>query len=247
MSALDMGYNASAYADGGCAARLAAFSGGAAEMAISANAYTHTLDIDAVGGTDTAAIGTNASGDLLIAVIGANDDHASITDEIASGWTLLVREKNSGGDDYTVSVWWKYSTGSEATVTIVNNDTTIARRFAVNVMTITGGHATVPIDATTVLVEEQNTVIPNPGAITTTVDNCLVVTACYHTQQGITLEGAPDGYTLQPTTAIGGIDDMPAAYKVKATAGAEDPGAFTNSGSTAGECITFTLSLAPAG
>lgn len=88
-----------------------------------------------------------------------------------------------------------------------------------------------PLDAATVKVH-QDSINPNPSAITTVTDGAVVLTGVLkQTPSGVTGPTPPSGYgNLVNVSANDTIGDETAAMasKLVATAGAEDPGTWTN-------------------
>lgn len=89
----------------------------------------------------------------------------------------------------------------------------------------------------------ENDLTPDPPAITTPEDDCLVLVFCAMSNATVTWV-APSGYTLEASSNTAEYESAVASKSV-ATAGVEDPAAWGNTGSGSPETENWTICMNP--
>lgn len=173
------------------------------------------------------------AGDIVLLLRASSD---SVTALDVAGYTTIL----SSGPFYSAyrimgatpaTTLSLYTPASESTVTIV--------------MVFRGVDQTVPLDTTSGSASSTNSV-PDPASITTATNNALAVVLA-SSKSGTTAVTGPTGYSTpvvrgQTGPTISGY----ACYKTVATAGAENPSAFTGITSATGAAYSSTIALRPA-
>jgi hypothetical protein len=156
-----------------------------------------------------------------------------------SGWT-----NGQNGSSNSVGYRWGYKfmgATPDTTIAVSNsNDAAITFAFR-NVNTTT------PLDVTVPSIATATSGMPNPPSITTSTDKSMIVALGFLDDDELNnTVVAQSGYTII-NSASGDETTVMASYKVKTPAGADDPAAFTNTG-TAGtdSWVGATLALRPA-
>jgi hypothetical protein len=147
----------------------------AGEIAELANILRYRNFSESKTASDVASIavsipaGTSA-GDLLIAAVAMDGSAGSSTlTTAATGWTLIDRGDN--GAAVTLGVWWKIAGASESAPTFTwtgGNEQAYGW-----IMRFTGHNAANPINAS--YMDGQKNITPTSPAVTTTVNNCLIL------------------------------------------------------------------------
>jgi hypothetical protein len=142
----------------------------------------------------------------------------------------------------------------DTTVDLTAPQTPSTRRMAYAIQVWRGADPTTPMDVAPVLTENVSSGYPDAGSITPDTDGCLIF--AIGTLDDIDEEGAvgePSGYgdllakdTDEPTNPSTDGATVMIASKVLATAAAENPGAFTGTGSSSWEAVALALRTAAA-
>jgi hypothetical protein len=175
-------------------------------------------------------------GDLVIVTSGSDNNVTQLT---PTGYTSM------GSFNYAVDGWWSYKFMGDPVDTAISGLTFDGQTTHLAVV-FRGVDQSTPFDAAYVRMPNNDEIgTPDPSPITTVTDGAMVVALGYldddKVASGVT---APTGYTLAATSqsVVAGVTVM-AAYKVLATAGTEDPGAFGGGSDNIG---AFTIALRPA-
>jgi type II secretory pathway pseudopilin PulG len=124
-----------------------------------------------------------SSGDLLIAAV-ATDEDTSTTITTAAGWTQIDRGVSGGA--VTLGAWYKVAGASESAPTFTWTGGQQAYGW---MMRFTGQDATNPINGTPVAASSTSAT-PTSPAVTTTVDNCIILRLGAFNDSSITV-GSP--------------------------------------------------------
>ncbi|MFZ0034624.1 MAG: LamG-like jellyroll fold domain-containing protein [Sedimentisphaerales bacterium] len=148
----------------------------ATEIAQLVNILTYRDLAETKAGSDVASLaistpGTTAVGDLLIAAIATDGNtYASIAAPVGGGWTLIDRGTCNG--EVTLGAWWKKA---DTAGTTSHTFTWTGSQQAYGwMMRFTGQHATNPINGTPVATNSISAT-PTSPAVSTTVNNCLIL------------------------------------------------------------------------
>lgn len=204
---------------------------------------------DSVG---SAGNGSNASinllnipllpGDFLL-IIGSCNDRTATAGESATNGTTPLSDNAVGVNDIRARISYKFYEEDDTTITITNTANSFDACSGI-ALAFRGVDTDNPFDAVTTSASGSASA-PNPPSITTVTDNAMVVAI----GASIDLDGSPgtvDGYS--DTIVVTGNDTVDsttaAAYKIKATAGAEDPGAWSTWNAPTA-WVAFTAALRP--
>lgn len=195
-----------------------------------------------------------AEDDVMIAIAAADDDlvggdqHLAIDLLATPGWVPCSPTMATPAPD---GHWWMHRCGSSppTAVDVFRPYNTSANNGVILIQAYRGVDARV-FDALASAFATGVSVNPNPPAITTSANNALVVAGFMLDDDATTMDAVPSGYgdgvsasSGTPTLTTNHVT-VGMASKLKETAGAEDPGAFTV-GSVGDEWTGFTLSLRP--
>jgi hypothetical protein len=166
-------------------------------------------------------------------------------------------------DDNTTALPTGYTAGQAGTSNSVNYrwarkfmpatpDTTItglSSTAAIHIaMVFRRVNTTTPLDATSPTIATNTAGMPNSRSITTVTNNAMVVSIGYLDDDVIaSAVTAPTNYTLARAAQYGSAGaggTVMAAYRIRTTAGAEDPGAFGGGGTDS--WVGATIALRPA-
>ena len=178
-------------------------------------------------------------GDLLIAAIALDGDPLPIV--APDGWNEIIVEAN--GSRETIAIWWKLASASEPsshTFTWDFNDNAYAW-----IMRFTGHDPNSPIHALGVYADQlQNPVSP---AVTTSIDDCLILRVGAFDQEDITIDdtGLSTATTITMDSSGAGTfaSSGGAGYSYLETAGDSGIDTFTLIDSE--EHVTVTIAIAP--
>jgi hypothetical protein len=141
-------------------------------ISISEVTWSYNTFSEAKGSADVTSLAVSrpsvVAGNLLIAAV-ATDGDTSSTITAPSGWTLIDRGSYSSA--VTLAAWWKIATATEPasyTFTWTGNQQSYGW-----IMKFTGHNPTSPINASSATGGSSST--PTSPAVTTTVDNCLIL------------------------------------------------------------------------
>ena len=171
-----------------------------------------------------------------------------------SGWSDIVKQTDSAGQDRQVYLGYKVAGSSEGAVTLTHTDTA-NEQWSGCIITFRGVDTTSPLDvaySSSHHVARTNKATTNVDAfqnIVTVTDGAWVLALEAVTHDDITSDADPSGYTSIVRHYGGAIDhrQFQAWYKQVSPAGSETPGAppYT-SNNTQAESNQFTLALRPA-
>lgn len=201
---------------------------------ITVESSSSSVDVSSGSGTQSVTLpGTPAQYDVYIVVTAADSRVSTLGNAaVSAGWTELY---DTGGSSPSGNVLLKRMTASpDSAVSIERNS---FNDTSVIILQIKGVHRTTALDAA-LTSATGGSGMPNPPSHTTVTANSLrIVTGHLDNDQvsGISLSG----YTVvqnnnNNATAMVG-------YKLAATAGAEDPGAFSGSGNNQWAATHFSL------
>jgi type II secretory pathway pseudopilin PulG len=141
-------------------------------ISISEVTWSYNTFNEAKGSADVTSLAvsrpTVTAGNLLIAAV-ATDGDTSSTITAPSGWTLI--DRGSYGSAVTLAAWWKIATAAEpASYTF---SWTGSQQSYGWMMRFIGNNTTSPINASAATGGSSSS--PTSPAVTTTVDNCLIL------------------------------------------------------------------------
>src|SRR3990167_5435625 len=180
------------------------------------------------------------TGDVVILFGGrGNTSDAQAWGPITSGYTAIATI-NSTGPKF--GVWYKVMGATADTTVTGEGGGSGAHGVAYGAYVIDGSTIDSAIFDQTAVSTGQVEQVPNGPAIVTQTDGALVVT---HAAGGTndTSRGTVSGYTLIPGASVNETNDFAseAAYTTVATAGTEDPPAWSNWTSSLGGAITIAF------
>lgn len=179
------------------------------------------------------------SGDLILWIQATDSGSNQWTEEFNTGTGVLDM---SGLVDGIAGYF--ISTGTSFTASSIQTDNE-ATYGAYHYSVWRGVNATTPIDVTAQYIYNDASAQPNPPSITTQTDNCIIVTGFMQDDIDSTGANLPSGYTLLNKIHGGaGEPTLYVAYKLKETAGVEDP-VFTGA-NTGDRHHDFIIPLRPA-
>jgi len=184
-------------------------------------------------------------GELLIATV-ATDGETDASLAAPSGWTLLHREASS--DDVSLAVWWKVATASEPT----NYDFTWSGSEEAYgfIMRFSGQAASNPIHTFNSSTGSGSS--PQTPAVTTTVDNCMILRIGGFDDDDVDADAGDAGdagmtdhttITMNESGSGNGTASGGAAYAMQATAGSSGTADFALTASE--QYVTLTIAIAP--
>lgn len=193
--------------------------------------------------------GVLAEGDLVL-LVGGNGDANGAGDigPMTAGYTQAALYQVNDGTDLSAGVWYKFLTSTPDGSVVANGAGSAQEAAAYASLVLRGVDASTPIDVAIVETGPTVGVNPDPGAVTTATAGAWVIAAAVDSNQTPASAG-PTGYSN--FVGDGADDTRPCsvglATKEIASAGAEDPGAFSNWGNQFNSWKTFTVVLRPAG
>lgn len=186
------------------------------------------------GMASTTTLSGIQSGDFVVAILSENG-----TDGIplASGWTNI----RSGSSISAQRTAYIFATGTSVSWSISSSG---SENGSIILAAFRNVNATTPIDVTST----SNTATSNsitPASITTTTNNCMILTAMSSGGGDITVTD-PTGYTRVAKSTGGGFFNLSPGvgvltYKTQISSGTESPGAFGLSTSRAARTVTIAL------
>lgn len=213
------------------------FGGGAGNITL--------IDTDVAGAINGGDVTLNftAIEDDVVIVFGGHKFRVSTNiGPTVGGWTLIDSYADSSGGSYA-GVWYKRMTATpDASVTNYGSGSA-ADAATYGCYVLRGVHADViDVAATQGLGTGSN---PDGPSITTVTNNAWVLSLISNHLGSTTASAAPSGYSN--LISVGAVDSNPSAVAgatiEKATAGAEDPGAFTM---TANDWVIWSVAIKPA-
>ena len=245
------------------------FNGGSAEegkcVSISGYVYSLTYQYDVAtgqhsGGNDIALIPepsdtsitiststlTINAGDLLIAAVATDGDTSGSITPASSGWTAINVGAYSGA--VTLGAWWKIAGASETAPNFTGRGGKQAYGW---IMRFNGHNAANPINGTPVFYGEYSST-PTSPAVTTTVDNCLILRLGAFDGNDVTTLPEPGNpglsghipITMDSSGSAGGTVSGGAGCARQSSAGNSGPSTFTLGSSKSAR--TLTIAIAPA-
>lgn len=191
-----------------------------------------------------------SAGDFVVAgcCVGAvTDEDLTISD---SGWTEIADlYADDEGTDTNLAVFYKrMGTVPDSTVTFPHPLSDALHGMAAGLMAYSGVDRSTALDATPTTATGKDSGIPDNPSITTVTDNAVVI-AVAGNQRADAVVTSPSGYGNQVAYAINETVAGTSFYmadKTVATAGAEDPAAWTDvSTSSASSWAACTVALRP--
>jgi hypothetical protein len=161
-----------------------------------------------------------------------------------TGWSTAISYL-AGSTDLSIRVFWIRRGSSAPNYTVSINSATNYYEVSVSAWSgvVTSG---TPFDAATnATPTSRNPSDPNCPSVTTTVANTVVIAMGIGWNGWNTTESAPTGYTLVEGGINGDHNDSAVAYIAKASAGTEDPPAFSGAIGGSGYVAEVTLALTP--
>ncbi len=196
------------------------------------------------------------SGDLLIAAVATDEDtSALISAPAGQGWTLIDRgASGTSSGAVTLAVWCKIAGSSEpGSYTFTwkgSNNTGPAEQAYGWMMRFSGQDATNPINGTPVALNSNN-ISPTSPAVTTTVNNCIILRLGAFNDGSITV-GNPglSGHTAitmnkSSSTAVSGIVSGGAGYVKQSAAGSSGTSNFLLTATEAARMLTIAIAPVP--
>jgi len=195
------------------------------------------------------------SGDLLIAAVATDEDtSALISAPAGQGWTLInCGASGTSSGAVTLAVWWKIAGSSEpGSYTFTwkgSNNTGPAEQAYGWMMRFSGQDATNPINISQPYSDSSST--PTSPAVTTTVDNCIILRLGAFNDGSITV-GNPglSGHTAitmnkSSSTAVSGIVSGGAGYVKQSAAGSSGTSNFLLTATEAARMLTIAIAPVP--
>lgn len=205
-------------------------------------ASSNTLAMGASATENVTLCGTPAENDVYVVALARDSTSAIGTAAISAGWSRIY---NYGAETIPVSVvFLKRMTSSPDSTIPIEGDTSFSGSTAVAMIQVKGVDTSTAQDAALTSASGSSG-MPNPPSHTTVTANALrIVTG--HIDDDNTSGWSLSGWTvLTKGVGTGGRDATVAlGYKLAATAGAENPSAF--SGSADDEWAATHFSLRPA-
>jgi hypothetical protein len=207
-------------------------------MAIS---FVEALEGSANNGTDVDIPFVNAQSGDFVLVMGGHQRSGSNAGVGTSGYTENV--------DYTsqnrFSVSYKFISADTGVTCLGSGNAADGAAYIAFVFR--GVDTSTPIDATTTNAENSGGIDPNSPSITTVTDGAAVVSA-FLLNEDILANLGPTGYSNTSVKQSGDTNRVTAgaAWKAKATAGAENPSAWTMSGGATQAWKAATIAIRPA-
>lgn len=195
------------------------------------------------GGSTTILMPTNRFDVLVLAITAAGEEDPQLAPSI-SGFTSLATQTTSGRPRQRMS----YCVNPGASATLTLNSTT--RNAAYQLLAFLGAKLDEAPAVSTAGNDTQPYTTPNAPSRTSLVDGCEFVAAGSIINTTVdTSWGAPSGYSDLRVQSAGDSSGQNAvlmsARKNLASAGADDPGAFTH-GSVTGGWVAMTAVIKPA-
>ena len=203
------------------------------------------------GGDPTITFGTAPAEDDYVVLIGGHGADASVGSfgPITSGYTAIATvTQTTSPNEHGVGCWYK-KMGATPDTTVQgegggdNGDGVIYFAYVLR-----GADLTTFLD-TAAITNQDNNDAYDPASITTVTDGAWVIAICAAHRGAGEPSSAPTGYSnfLGAEQADTDGFDLGAATKEVASAGAEDPGAFTGFSGSSEDETEFTVAIRPAG
>lgn len=187
---------------------------------------------------------TVQSGDLLVIIW-----HTAVASQLVvpAGWTLVDSQHAVGAGSYMTGIW-KIATGGDASSTVnLNNVAGNNGKLSAALTAWSGVDQTTPLHKIAFAGITSPTTSHATPTVTTTLDNCEIVTTYCDKDSSVATVTKPTGYTerAKVLTGINGQSISAQASKPGATAGAFGGESWTTDAAP-GSAGCYTLALAPA-
>jgi hypothetical protein len=198
------------------------------------SASSITLDLTALTGGVSSSV---ATGDMIIVPSGwasTGDESPAVT---SSGYIFVTELRGSDTRDANLGVYYKVAGSTPDTFVVTNTRAHTSYGSVAVAYVWRGGRPWIPFDFTTTV--GTNSALANSPSIITPEDGCLVIAiglGSGDTTPNDMVE--PSGYSNVAQVKQAGTDSsaiLLVASKTAATAGAEDPGAWTSGESTSSD------------
>lgn len=213
---------------------------------------TATAASDQNGGdvTVTMPVGT-AQNDLSLAIeFGESSAGNETLSMVTTGYTQLADLFADDTHDANLGVYQKIQGATPDTTAVFTGFGDASEVHLGCVRVYSGVDTTTPIDATTTTTAGSGGPLVNPPSITTVTNNAVVVAMGGAGAGSDATLTAPTGYTDELSFADNDgslFVRLISAEKLVATAGAEDPGSFGDSGGAQAAMAAATVAVRPAG
>lgn len=217
----------------------------ASQRVYAAPTFVGAVAYDAAPGTASRNYPTSASGDLILAARACDANLA--TWDVPAGWLELIADgTNASGVDYQV-LYKIRAADTSVSLTLAGNGGALNGAYLI--AAIRGVDQTTPIDAVAGAISTGGTGNPDCPSVTTITPNAMVVAIGFLDDDRVASITAPSGYSNASFATASGSDGTQAcstmlATAIKATPGAENPGAFASAKDD--QWVGFTLAVRPA-
>ncbi len=184
-----------------------------------------------------------SNGDLLVVAVATDGNTAaSISPPGGEGWTLI--DVGAYNNEVTLAVWWKLAGASESATHQFTWSGT--QQVYAWMMRFTGHDAAAPIHVVAAA-EDGNNSTPTSPAVTTTVDNTLIVRMGAFDEDDVTIDSpglsGHTAITMDESDPASGTVSGGAGYVVQATAGSSGTSTFSLTDTE--QSRTVTIAIAP--
>lgn len=199
----------------------------------------------AVGSLACNVPASTADDDLLLAYVFTAHATNNMSHTTPSGWTLVgTAAKTSGGNRSRISVYRKVASSEPSSHTFSFSIT--VDDVLISMARISGVDTTAPINASSVLYPGSASATPSSASVTTSVDDCLVLSFLSILVTATTIDAVPSGMTSEyDATTSGSIGTRSGCARVN-QASAGSSGAKTWTISDARIYFASTIAVAPA-
>lgn len=203
-------------------------------MAIALVVDTEALS-SGTGGNDAVTSGVDTTGATLLVLVLCAEGAAepTISDSKTNSWTKLTQRKNAASTKYT-TIYYSVPTSVGAAHTFTASSTLLYPAIAM--LAFSGTHASSPFDTENGANQDTGLTL-QPGSITPSVDDCVVVTGL--NINGVTLSSSIDSSYIETADLpeAGDTDGIHAAYIIQTTAAATNPTWTASGGAAVAACI----------
>ena len=187
-----------------------------------------------------------------IGAAGQNSTDFDVTESTGT-WTELTDQWSDGSAaDVSGAVYYKKQGSTPDTSVTIKNNAGGSYGWGAAVIGLIGVDTTTPIDATTTTATGTGDGIPNPPSITTATNGAWVIAHGASSEGATAVTNAPSGYSNLASNGGGfgvAVRAMLSSKEV-ASAGAEDPGSYTDpdaTDSTGDSWFSASVAFKPAG
>lgn len=204
------------------------------------------MAISVVGGAADAAnaaqvtltLPTLAAGDVVYVFAGHGNNAMPTMNSSGYGSAIATLV----GGSLQASCWRKVMGGTPDTTVVIDRTAAGSTALGASCICLRGVDQTTPEDAT--VTSNTGTSTPNGPSIVTVTNGAYVISATLTNGSAASYPNAPSGYTDKLSDAApGGTASVGVAHagKIVATAGSEDPGAWTSGPSARNICFTVAV------